>query len=221
MKSRVLLELHYLPCLEYFSCLMQFDEVVLDVYEPYVRQSYRNRCRVLTANKVDTLTVPVKNRGQGGTIREVRIDYDQPWHRRHWGCLQSAYGKSPYFEHYSPGLEALYYKKIPFLFDFNFELLTLCLHYLGVKKHMTYTLSPTSMISNIFDARSLINAKKKTDGTVFYTPFPYYQTFGNDFVSNLSIVDLLFNQGPESRLILQNSIPPTKYLNEQSPTDIG
>lgn len=220
MKDRVLLELHYLPCLEYFSCLMQFDEVVLDAHEPYVRQTYRNRCRVLTANKVDVLTVPVKNRGDGSPIREVRIDYAQDWHRRHWGCLQSAYGKSPYFEHYAPGLKAVYHKKVPFLFDFNRELLTLCLHFLGIKKVITNTLSHPAPDDTLFDARSLINAKKKTDGSVFYNSYPYYQTFGNDFVMNMSIVDLLFNKGPESRLVLSQSIRPADARNEQSQTDI-
>lgn len=220
MKSRVLLELHYLPCLEYFSCLMQFDELVLDAHEPYARQTYRNRCRVLTANKVDVLTVPVKNRGDGSPIREVRIDYTQDWHRRHWGCLQSAYGKSPYFEHYALDLEKVYRKKLPFLFDFNLELLTLCLYFLGIKKVITNTLSHPEPDGTLFDARSLINAKKKPNGSVFYHSSPYHQTFGNDFVMNMSIVDLLFNKGPESRLVLGQSIKPVDLGNEQRLTDI-
>jgi hypothetical protein len=205
MKSRILLELHYLPCLEYFCRLMQFDEVILNVHEPYSRQTYRNRCRVLTANKVDVLTVPVKNRGEGCMIRDVRIDYSQDWHRRHWGCLQSAYGRSPYFEHYSPALEKVYLKKIPFLFDFNLELLTLCLHHLGVSKDLTYTLSHSLQDLDAYNATSVINVKKKPHGSVFYSSFPYQQTFGNDFIPNLSIVDLLFNKGPESRLVLNQS----------------
>lgn len=212
--------MHYLPCLEYFSCLMQFDEVILDAHEPYARQTYRNRCRVLTANKVDVLTVPVKNRGDGNPIREVRIDYTQNWHRRHWGCLQSAYGKSPYFEHYAPGLEAVYHKKLPFLFDFNLELLTLCLYFLGIKKVITNTLSHPELEDNLFDARSLISAKKSPNDPVFYQSFPYHQTFGNDFVMNMSIVDLLFNKGPESRLVLSQSIQPVNVPNEQSPTNM-
>lgn len=198
---------------------MQFDEVVLDAHEPYSRQSYRNRCRVLTANKVDVLTVPVKNRGDASPIREVRIDYAQDWHRRHWGCLQSAYGKSPYFEHYGPGLEMVFRKKLPFLFDFNLELLTLCLHYLGIKKEITNTLSHSAGDTTLFDARCMINAKKKPDGSLFYQNFPYHQTFGNDFVMNMSIVDLLFNKGPESRLVLSQSILPVDARNEQRPTD--
>ena len=199
---------------------MQFDQVILDAQESYTRQTYRNRCRVLTANKVDVLTIPVKNRGEGSSIREVRIDYEQDWFRRHWGCLQSAYGKSPFFEHYSPGFEQIYRKKIPFLFDFNFELLTLCLQYVGISTQLTYTLSPPLADTSLIDARFMINAKKKASGSVFYSSYPYQQTFGNDFVANMSIVDLLFNKGPESRLVLSRSIPPSESQNEQSPTDI-
>ena len=220
MKSKVLLELHYLPCLEYFSCLLQFDELVLDAHEPFVRQTYRNRCRVLTANKVDVLTIPVKNRGDGCAIRDVRIDYYQDWHRRHWGCLQSAYGRSPYFEHYSPALEKVYLKKIPFLFDFNLELLTLCLQYLGINKGIRSTLSHPAIHLDVFNAKSVMNVKKKPHGSVFYSSLPYQQTFGNDFVANLSIVDLLFNKGPESRLVLNQSIKQVCGPNEQRLTDI-
>lgn len=220
MKSRVLLELHYLPCLEYFSCLLQFDELILEAHEPYIRQTYRNRCRVLTANKVDVLTVPVQNRGNGCAIKDVRIDYSQDWHRRHWGCLQSAYGRSPYFEHYAPAIEKVYHKKMPFLFDFNLELLTLCLHHLGVRKGLATTLSYLVMDFDLYNATSVINVKKKSHGSVFYSTLPYQQTFGNDFVPNLSIVDLLFNKGPESRLVLNQSIKYVSGPNEQRLTDI-
>ena len=199
---------------------MQFDQVVLETQEAFIRQTYRNRCRVLTSNKVDVLTVPVKSRGAGDSIRDVRIDYEQDWHRRHWGCLRSAYGKSPFFEHYAPRFEHIYRKKLPFLFDFNFELLTLCLYYLGISTELTYTLSRPSENKSLFDARSIINAKKKPGGSFFYSSYPYQQTFGNEFVPNMSIVDLLFNKGPESRLVLSQSIPTPSSLNEQSLTDI-
>ena len=107
---RVQIDLQYLPCLEYFTCLMSYDSVLLDVEERYVKQTYRNRCTVLTANKVDTLTVPVKSENHGLT-KDVRIDYSQDWVRRHLGCLQAAYGKSPFFEYYAPEFTAVFQKK--------------------------------------------------------------------------------------------------------------
>lgn len=205
-KSEVLLELHYLPCLEYFACLMHYDKIQLEAHEHFTRQTYRNRCYVLTANKVDVLTVPVQTARNRIPVRDIRIDYNQAWIRRHWGCLCSAYGKSPFFEYYAPDLEAVYLKKIPHLFDLSSDLLTLCLSWLGIKKDIGYTLSyHTGVDSTQFDARSLINDKNIGNSYNFYKAVPYHQTFGNDFVPNLSILDLLFNKGPESRQILRMS----------------
>lgn len=207
-----MLELQFLPCLEYFACVMQYDTLQLEACENLPRRSPRNRCRVLTANKVDTLTVPLLESRRALPIRDVKIDYGQPWARRHWGCLQSAYGKSPYFEYYAADLEALYQRKPAFLYDFNIELLTLCLRFLGIKKEITYTLSyRTDVEKLVFDARSLINPRKSEEIGLFYQSIPYYQTFGNDFIPNLSVIDLLFNAGPESPLILrQSAILPEK-----------
>ncbi|HEV7349883.1 WbqC family protein [Telluribacter sp.] len=207
--TEVLIELHYLPCLAYFTCLLQHEKVWLEAWESYPKQTYRNRCYVLTANKVEVLTVPVQAGSKKGAIREVRIDYNQDWIRNHWGCFQSAYGKSPYFEYYAPYLEDIYQRKPELLIELNYELLTLCLRLIGIRKEVGYNLSYEKSVSNyIFDARSLISDKKEANGTVFYKNRPYYQTFGNDFVPNLSILDLLFNQGPEARQILAESIQP-------------
>jgi hypothetical protein len=204
--EEVLLDLHYLPGLEYFACLNSFEKICIESHEVFLKQTYRNRCYVLTANKVDILTVPVQTPSGKIPVRDVRIDYSQGWIRRHWGCLQSAYGKSPFFEYYSDDLKAIYHKKPTFLFDLNRELLTLCLKFIGLKKEVTYTLSYQSYVRNtLFDARSLISDKKGPNNFTFYKKTPYYQTFGNDFVPNLSIIDLLFNKGPESRQILTES----------------
>lgn len=201
--SEVLIELHHLPCIDYFACLLPYETVRFEACENFPKQTYRNRCYVLTANKVDILTIPVKDSRKKIQVKDIQIDYHQSWMRRHWGCLQSAYGKSPYYEYYYSDLEALYLKKPQFLFDFNMELLTLCLKSLGIKKNVEYTLSYTAdVVTTQFDARSLINDKKGRESTLFSNNVLYYQTFGNDFVPNLSIVDLLFNKGPEARQIL-------------------
>lgn len=201
-----MLELQFLPCLEYFAGILEYDTLRLEACENLPRRSPRNRCRVLTANKVDTLTIPLLESRRALPIRKVKIDYGQPWARRHWGCLQSAYAKSPYFEYYADDFRAVYQRAPTFLFDFNVELLTLCLGFLGIKKEITYTLSyQTDVEKLVLDARSSINPPKNTGNGLFYQNIPYYQTFGNDFVSNLSIIDLLFNVGPESPLILRQS----------------
>ena len=199
------LELQYFPCLDYFACLLSYDHIYIDVEERYVKQTYRNRCRVLTANKVDTLTVPVKIENNGLT-RDVRIDHSQDWTRRHIGCFQSAYGKSPFYEYYAPELINVFEKKYDFLIDLNYDLLTICLRLVGIRNKVTYNLSGTKKAqNNVIDEVSQINNKKSGDIFKYYTPEPYYQTFGNDFVSNLSIVDLIFNMGPEARSVLLRS----------------
>jgi hypothetical protein len=203
----VQIELQFLPCLEYFACLLNHDVVWIDVEERYRKQTYRNRCDVLTANKIDTLTVPVKSYDPGCLTKNIEIDYSQDWIRRHLGCLRSAYGKSPYYEFYMHEIEAVYLKKHKLLVDLNYDLLTICLRLVGVKVKIQYILSgPLRCDINLRGAMSLINSKKAPNIYQFYKPVPYYQTFGNDFVGNLSILDLIFNMGPESRGILTRSM---------------
>lgn len=204
-KGRI--ELQYLPCLEYFAYILDHDHVYIDVEEKYIKQTYRNRCSVLTANKVDTLTIPVKSVGANGRTKDVKIDYNQDWIRRHLGCLQSAYGKSPFYEYYAPELIAVFQKKYEFLIDLNYDLLTICLRLVGGMKKVMYNLSGSNEDLNAcFSAVSAINNKKDINNYKYYQPIPYYQTFGNDFISNLSIVDLIFNTGPEARSVLLKSL---------------
>lgn len=204
--SEVRVELQYLPCLEYFTCILQYDRIYIDVAERYVKQTYRNRCSVLTTNKIDTLTIPVKGYEAASSTKEILIDYNQDWTRRHLGCLQSAYGKSPFYEFYAHEFIRVFEKKLPYLVDLNYELLTICLRLTGIKKDIRYNLSGAENAENdVVNAISLINNRKQPDLHEYYHPTPYYQTFGNDFVGNLSIVDLLFNMGPEAKSVLLRS----------------
>lgn len=202
----LLIELHYLPNLDYMCCLMQFESVRIEAAEQFVKQTSRNRTRILTANKVDVLTVPVKSAGAKLPVREIEIDYTQDWIRRHWGAIQSAYGKSPYFEFYRDDFEQVFRSRPRFLFELNQQLLTLCLEKCRIQTSVQYNLTYTKSCSEkIFDSRGLVNDKKNTDNPAFYRSIAYYQTFGHDFVPNLSIVDLLFNAGPEALGVLKRS----------------
>jgi hypothetical protein len=202
----VQIELQYLPCLEYFTCLLNHDVIWINVEERYRKQTYRNRCDVLTANKIDTLTVPVKSYQANCLTKDIEIDYSQDWIRRHLGCLRSGYGRSPYFEFFIHEFEAVFLKRPLLLADLNYELLTICLRLVGITIPIQYNLSvPFSGGNKINNVMSLINNRKAEKSNQFYYPVEYYQTFGNDFVSNLSIVDLIFNMGPEARGILNKS----------------
>ena len=201
--AELLIELHYLPCLDYVSGLMQFDRVWLEAHEQYQKQSYRNRSYVLTANKVDVLTVPVQRGTHHQPIRDLRIDNGQPWQTHHWRCLRAAYGKAPFYEHYAPELEPVYRKKWSFLFDLNWELLTMCLKWLGISTPVSLTeWYEKEPASGRFDARSRVNLRKGSESYVFHRPVPYQQNFGLDFAPNLSSIDLLFCQGPTAKQFL-------------------
>ncbi|GAA4398378.1 WbqC family protein [Nibrella viscosa] len=204
--NELLIELHFLPCLDYIAGLLMFNRVRIEANEHYQKQSYRNRCYVLTSNKIDCLTVPVQNGTHKQLIRDVRIDNGQSWQDRHWRCLCAAYGKAPFFEYYAPYLEPVIRRKSAFLFDLNLELLTICLHLVGasvqVKLTECYQKQPDP---GVIDARSRISAHLAGEGPLFYRERVYAQNFGNVFVPNLSIIDLLFCQGPSALDVLKES----------------
>lgn len=202
----LLIELHYLPCLDYMVGILQFDRVWIEAHEHYQKQSYRNRSYVLTANKVDALTVPVQRGTHHQPIRDLRIDNGQSWRVHHWRCLRAAYRKAPFYDHYAPEFERVYRKDWTFLFDVNQELLTLCLKLLGLHPPVELTKwYEKGSVTGLFDARSRVNPRNDPQSYVFHRPVRYQQNFGLDFVPNLSIVDLLFCQGPAARQLLRLS----------------
>ena len=175
----MIIDLQYLPSLEYFCALLAHDEIIIEAHEFFEKQSYRNRCRIQTTNKIDTLTVPVQHGNSKVLIKDLRIDYHQDWTRRHWGAIHSAYGKSPFFEFYSDYFKILIEKKPDFLFDFNMDLLTICLKLLRLEKTIIFTENYEKEVKN--DFRGLIHPKKNFTENQLYKPVQYRQNFGNEF----------------------------------------
>ena len=198
------IDLQCLPSLEYFCALLKHDTIMVESHEYFEKQSYRNRCKILTTNKIDVLTVPVKNGNTKILIKDLRIDYNQDWTRRHWGAIHSAYGKSPFFEFYADYFKKILDKKPDFLFDFNLDLLTICLKLLRLEKTIIFTENYEKDVEN--DFRGQIHPKKVYQENQLYQPVKYRQNFGNEFEPNLSILDLLFCQGNQSLKILQESV---------------
>ncbi|MEZ0484889.1 WbqC family protein [Fibrella aquatica] len=189
----LLIDLHYFPCLDVMRGMANADQVLIEAYENYQKQSYRNRCYVLTSNKIDCLTVPVLNSNRRQPVRDVQIDYSQHWIDRHLRCLQSAYAKSPYFEYLMPEIEQILKQHPPLLFDLNWSLLTLCRKWLRLSTPISltewYEKTPET---GVFDARSLFEPGQHTEIGLF-GPIPaYQQNFGAEFVPNLSVLDLMF-----------------------------
>ena len=191
----------------YFACLLQHNEVAIEAHEFFVKQTYRNRCHILTANGKDTLIVPVLHSAPKMPIRDVKIDYSQAWLKRHWGAIVAAYGKAPYFEYFADDFNGIYQKKNAFLFDFNWELLTICLKLLRLKPTIRLTESyQATLEESQFDALSLIHPKNDAGHNNLQTSVVYQQNFGTEFVPNLSIIDLLMCQGAGATKIIKQSV---------------
>jgi hypothetical protein len=198
-----LIELHYLPSLEYFCALQHFTEIEFEKNEHYIKQSYRNRCYINTAQGVEMLIVPLTAKHGKTLIKDIRIDYTKKWQNNHWRTIESAYRKSPFFEYYSDDLRSILYRHQDFLFDLNFELLSFCLKSIHFTPLIFTSVSYEKVpASHVFDLRSQINAKKPASDRNFYKPVLYHQVFGSGFAENLSLIDLLFCAGPRTTDLL-------------------
>ncbi len=202
----------YLPPISYFIEIADSNKSWIEAHENFNKQSYRNRCQIMTANGVETLTIPVEsNNGKKQAIKEVKIAQHDKWQVNHWRALQSSYNSSPFFEYYADDFRWFYEKKWHFLWDYNWELLTLITNLIGLENSIEKTSSYKENWDETLDFRNIIHPKKE----IVIQSTPYYQVFRekHGFQSDLSIVDLLFNMGNESILILLNSKKQTNIYN--------
>ena len=199
----------YLAPVEYYSKLANGQEIFIESCENYIKQSYRNRCNILSANGPMSLSIPVEhNKAEKCRTKDIRISYATNWQHLHWNAIVSAYNSTPFFEYYRDYFEPFYRKEYYFLFDFNEELRVLVCELAGIEvNNIRFTEIYEKQIEN--DYRELISPKK--DWSILDTDFtvvPYYQVFAHKFgfTPNLSIIDLLFNMGNESLITLENSV---------------
>lgn len=204
--TTALIEAHYLPCIAYFAVIQRFNKIGLEKHEHYIKQSFRNRCYINTEHGRDILTVPLTSKHGKVPIKDIRIDHTQKWVNNHWRSICSAYGKAPFFEFYAEDLEKILFGKPTFLYDLNYDLLTMCLKWLKSPVIVEETLAYEK---NILDAkndlRSRIDVKDQESVNLVYKERAYRQVFGNAFVANLSIIDLVFCCGPEAGSIIKAS----------------
>jgi hypothetical protein len=193
MPEEILLPTAYLPPAGYFSLIAEAGKLLLERQENYTKQTYRNRCTILTANGKVSLSVPVrKGTSLKTSIKDAEIDYSKRWQQVHLGAISSAYGRSPYFPYYYPDFEGIIKTRHKFLIDLNGELLTRCLKILNL-------VIPVSFTDSFMNPGSAENDFR-------YRPVPerniksYIQVFpSNGFVGGLSIIDMIFNTGPEAK----------------------
>lgn len=202
----------YLAPVQYYSKILAGDCIFIERCENYVKQSYRNRCNIVSANGVIPLSIPVEhNSGVKILSKDVRIADHGNWQHMHWNAIISAYNSTPFFEYYQDDFAPFYHKKYDFLFDFNEELRELISNLIGLEMaKLSYTDEyKTDFSSNEADFRDLIHPKRDWVGQdQNFVANRYYQVFEQrfGFVPNMSIIDLLFNMGNESILVLQDSI---------------
>ena len=154
------------------------------------------------------LSVPVQKPYNQKPMKEVQIDYRQTWMKDHWMSIQSAYGNAPFFEYYGETLSSILFGQHKFLFDLNWQLLEKILQLLKVKCTITFCENYVSDPgADVVDLRSKIHPRNGVNSYDFFKQIPYNQVFGNIFAGTLSIIDLLFCEGPEAVAFLQNSVP--------------
>ena len=207
----ILLSTAYFPNIQYFSKLENCNEVLIEQHENYIKKSYRNRCEILAANGKLALSVPIeKSTAEKIKITDVKIDYSENWQKNHLKALESAYALSPFYEFYIDDLKPLFEKKYEYLFDLNIDIIKTVFDLIGIKKQIKLTDNFIEINEqNKNDFRFSIHPKEKMQKRDNeFVANRYIQTFFDkfEFVPNLSILDLIFNLGPESLEYLHKTL---------------
>jgi len=192
-----------------FSIVSDTELYAIEAKEHFVKQSYRSRFQIFGANGVLNLVIPLKKWKNHTPIEKIEVSYDEDWQQLHWRSIESAYRASPFFEFYEEEIRPLVFSKEAQLLNRNLLIENAINKIIGIKATLEFT--------SIYEAqdpdwRTTINPKNKVE--MEYAPIPkYLQVFEDKhgFIPNLSILDLLFNLGPESKLYLKQLNQSIKY----------
>lgn len=201
--TTALLQTAYFGPIQWYQKQYRYDHCIIEQYDSYQKQTFRNRCVIATANGMQALTVPVEHSDDKILTKDLRVSDHNHWQRIHWNALQSAYSESPFFDYYADDIRPFFERKYDFLIDFNEAIRQKMCELLDVHPQVEYTESYipsplTNHPSPITDFRDVISAKHPQADADF-EPKRYWQVFQqkHGFLPNLSILDLLFCMGPE------------------------
>lgn len=205
-----LLTSSYFPPIQYYSKIVKNDDIIIEQYEHFGKQSYRNRCEIYGANGKLTLSVPViKGAKKKILTKDIQIEYVEDWRKIHFKGIESAYRKSPFYEYYIDDIEPIFTKEYKYLIELNNNILEVVNEILEISPNITYSDDYIKDTEGIEDWRDFIHPKesrRKEDNNFIVNP--YTQVFSDKlgFEPNLSILDLIFNLGPESLMYLEQTI---------------
>ena len=193
MLNNPLLPTAYLAPIGYYAFLLQKPDCIIEYYEHFIKQSIRNRCQIYNANGKLQLTIPKQRKGSSKTIvSKIKISYKEEWQKNHWNSIISAYNSSPFFEYYQDKIEPLFKTKETYLINFNNKLQKIILDILDIN----FEHNKTNKYNHSGSFKDLRQYKFKIKNMKAYNQV-FLEKHG--FICNLSIIDLLFNLGPESR----------------------
>lgn len=208
--NSIILNSAYLAPVEYYTKLFAYDKVYVERFDSYMKQTYRNRCVIASAGGLQVLTIPTeKTEGAKCLMKDIRISDHGNWRHVHWNAFVAAYKHSPFFDYYADEFHCFYEKRYEFLYDFNMELCLWVCKQIDLQPVLIPTEDYIAISGEIADFRDRIHPKKAyAEADPGFSPVVYYQVFDarTGFLPNLSIADLLFNMGPESLLVLRDSI---------------
>lgn len=199
----ILIHPTYFPSIATFVAIAKASDVNFEMHDNFQKQTYRNRCYIYGANGKLPLNIPVihtqKNRQK---YQNVQMFNEENWQSIHWKSLLSAYSTSPFFEYYKDELAPLYERSYKYLLDFNLDCFEVVCECLQVKLNISKTTKYQKTFSEGNDLRHLVHAKKEAPKD--FEPYTQVFSFKHGFISNLSILDLLFNEGPNTLNYLEN-----------------
>lgn len=201
--SKILIHPSYFPSVLQMVAVAQTKEVVLEVHGNYQKQTYRNRTYIAHNNGKLLLNIPVKHTKDGirQQMQTVVVENDFPWQSHHWKSIRTAYRTSPFFEYYEDDLEHLFTEPVHGLLDLNLKIFDLLLELLGISAQVSKT-ETFERTPEIQDLRTLIEVKSKRE----YSFSSYTQVLQahHGFLPNLSVLDLIFNEGPAALNYLES-----------------